>query len=89
MEKNLEKIVALLKENLYYPRRARKRGVEGEVLVSFRLLKNAEVCDIKVLNSPSDILSRGAIRTLEELSSKFPKPEQELNLKVPIYYKLH
>jgi len=88
VDENLAKIIELLQENLYYPRRARKRGIEGEVTVHFKLSVNAEVTEVKVLSSESDILSRGAIRTIEELSFKFPKPKENLDLSVPIYYKL-
>ena len=89
MEENLAKIVELLQENLYYPRRARKRGNEGEVIVSFKLSVDAEVTDVMVISSTSDVLSRGAIKTIENLSYKFPKPKKNLDLKVPIIYKLH
>jgi len=88
VEENLAKIIELLQENLYYPRRARKRGVQGEVVVSFKLSTSAEVSDVKIVSSQSDILSRGAIRTIENLSFKFPKPKENLDLSVPIYYKL-
>ena len=87
-EKNLAKIAQLLQENLYYPRRARKRGIEGEVIVSFTLTKDAKVTAIKVLSSQSDILSRAAKKTLEELSGEFPKPDEKLTLTVPITYNL-
>jgi protein TonB len=89
VKENLAEIIELLRENLYYPRRARKRGIEGEVIVSFKLSTTAEVSDVKVISSKNDILSRGAIRTIEDLSFKFPKPSEELDLKVPIFYKLH
>jgi len=85
---NLAKIAQLLQDNLYYPRRARKRGIEGEVKVSFVIHKDAQLSNIKVLSSSSDILSRAAIKTLEKLSGKFPKPSQELTLTVPIGYYL-
>ncbi|WP_457744173.1 TonB family protein [Sulfurimonas sp.] len=86
---NLNKISSLIKENLYYPRRARKRGVEGTVIVKFFLHKDATVSNIEVLSSNSEILSRAATKTILELSGKFPKPVEELTLKVPINYALH
>jgi len=89
VDENIAKIAQLLQENLYYPRRARKRGVQGEVLVSFKLSINAEVSDIEILSSKSEILSRGAFRTISELSYKFPKPKENLTLNVPILYKLN
>jgi len=88
VDKNLAKIVQLLQENLYYPRRARKRGVQGEVTVKFGLSTNAEVTNVVVISSNSEILSRGAIKTINELSHKFPKPKENLILNVPIVYKL-
>jgi len=89
INENIDIIVQLLQENLYYPRRARKRGVEGEVIVRFRLLRDSSVNSIEVLSSQSDLLSRAAIRTIEDLSLKFPKPKEELLLSVPITYKLN
>ena len=88
VDENLKKIVTLLQENLYYPRRARRRGLEGDVVVKFKLSQNAVVSSIEVVSSQSDILSRGAIKTIENLSTIFPKPKEELLLKVPISYKL-
>ena len=85
---NLSKIAKLLQENLYYPRRARKRGIEGKVVVRFVLQKDATVSNVEVVSSKSDVLSRGAIKTIENLSKKFPKPEETLTLTVPISYYL-
>jgi protein TonB len=86
---HLATIAQLLQENLYYPRRARKRGIEGEVVVKFRLQKDAQVKDIEIISSNSEILSRGAVKTIENLSGEFPKPDDELTLTVPISYSLH
>ena len=88
IQENLAEIVALLKENLHYPRRARKRGKEGVVKIKFKLSKNAEISNIEIIESKSEILSRGAIKTLENLSFKLPPPKEELILNVPISYKL-
>jgi protein TonB len=88
MNENLKKIVALLQENLYYPRRARKRGVQGSVKVRFTLLVDGTIASVKVISSKSDILSRGALRTIENLSGEFPKPKESLTLTLPISYSL-
>jgi protein TonB len=85
---NLQKIVQLLSENLYYPRRARKRAIEGEVLVRFTLMPDASVDEIEIISSANSILSRGAIKTLQNLSGEFPKPPTALVLTVPIKYYL-
>jgi len=88
MDENIKEIVRLLSENLYYPRSARKRGVVGEVIVKFCLAKDATVSSIEIVSSKSDILSRAAKKTIEDLSGEFPKPPEELVLHVPIMYEL-
>lgn len=89
IKKNIQKIAKLLSENLYYPRSARKRGITGKILIKFTLQKDASVSDIIVLDSNSEVLSRAAIKTIQDLSKKFPKPNEVLTLSVPIDYKLH
>ena len=88
-EKNLAKIVEILQENLYYPRRARKRGVEGKVIIRFTLSRTSDILDIKVLSSKSEILSRSAIQTIKNIKNKLPNPKKEITIKVPVVYSLH
>jgi len=88
LAEHIQEISRLLQENLYYPRSARKRGIVGEVIVKFKLSTDGVVYSIKVSKSNSDILSRAAVKTIEDLSGKFPKPSEELHLNVPINYKL-
>ena len=88
IDENLDKIIQLLQENLYYPRSARKRGVVGEVIVQFTLLKDASVHDIIIVASEREILSRAAQRTIENLSGEFPKPKEKMILHIPIMYSL-
>jgi len=89
IDENIAKIIALLKENLYYPRRARKRGIQGEVLVHFTLSSKAEISNIEVLSSSSEVLSRGAIQTISNVNNILPKPKQEITFNIPISYMLH
>lgn len=88
INEHIQKITQLLRDNLYYPRSARKRGITGNIHVKFKLLLSGEVTDIKVVNSQSDILSRAAIKTIQNLSNQFPTPSEELLLHVPINYNL-
>lgn len=87
-DEHIKQIVELLRDNLYYPRSARKRAITGEVMVKFRLSRDATVDSIEVISSKSDILSRAAIKTIKDLSGNFPKPREELTLRVPIAYSL-
>lgn len=88
MQQHLMLIAKLLKENLYYPRIARKRGITGEVVVAFELLSNGEAAGIKVSSGERMILNRAAITTIERLSGEFPKPDAPITLHVPIRYQL-
>ncbi len=88
LQENLTQIAQLIKENLYYPRMARKRGIQGSVTVRFMLLKDATVVQITTISSSSGILTRAAIKTIAELSGKFPKPKTDIMLSVPIQYSL-
>ena len=85
---NTQKISELIRDNLYYPMAARKRGIAGRVSVKFTLCKDGMVSDIEITGSNSDILSRAALRTIEELSGKFPKPGINITLTLPIEYSL-
>ncbi len=87
-ELNAQKIVELLREHLYYPRSARQKGIVGVVKVKFTLDVDAKVHNITVVASGDEILSRAAIKTIEELSTKFPKPASNTTLTVPINYSL-
>ncbi len=86
---HISEIMALLRKNLYYPRMARKRGIQGKVLVRFELLQNGEIRNIEVVESGRDILARAAVTTIERLEGKFPLPEGTLVLNVPIMYQLN
>ncbi|QOY51315.1 cell envelope integrity protein TolA [Candidatus Sulfurimonas baltica] len=85
---NTKKITQLLQDNLYYPRSARKRNITGEVIIRFTLGVDCEVYDIEIVNSKNNILSRAAVKTIEDLSGKFPKPDKKIILNVPINYNL-
>ena len=50
---------------------------------------DAKVSNIKIVESSSEVLSRAAIKTIEDLSEKFTKPDKEVNLSVPINYSLN
>ncbi len=89
MEEHLALIVSLLQKNIYYPRIARRRGITGEVLISFELTKDGEVKNATVLAGKYAVLNRAAITTLERLYGKFPHPSEHLSLQVPIQFRLH
>ena len=89
VQTNFSAIKSMLQENFYYPLSARKRGIQGEVVVKFTLLKNSTIKDIIVTKTPHEILSDAAVKTIESLNGKLPAPSEELLLELPINYNLH
>jgi len=85
---NIAHIVKLLQDNLYYPRIARRKNITGKVMVKFTIGVDAKVSDINVISSKHKILARAAKKTIQNLSGKFPKPDEGLTLQLPIDYKL-
>ena len=88
LQEHLALITKLLQEHLYYPKMARKRGITGEVMVAFELLRNGQATRINVLSGERTTLNDAAIKTIERLSGRFPKPSEPITLHVPIRYEL-
>ena len=85
---NVETIRKLIAENLYYPRKARKRHIEGIVNVRFRLTQSGKITDIQILSNSPKILSKAAITTLENIEELFPHPDEDMMITIPIVYKI-
>ena len=85
---HISAIMALLRKNLYYPRMARKRHMEGKVVVRFELMQDGSIKNIIIVEAERELLGRAAVTTIERLEGKFPLPSEPLLLHVPIMYKL-
>ena len=88
LEEHLKVIAQLLRKYLYYPKRARKRRIEGKVHVEFTLLKNGTIEGINVIKGSKDILNRAAVTTIKKLSGKVPKPTESITIEIPIVFRL-
>ena len=88
LDENLAVIARLLRENLYYPKLARKRHIEGEVLAAFTLQTDGTIQDVTVKKHAREVLDRAAVRTIESLSGRLPHPQTRLTLEVPIRFVL-
>ena len=88
LNEHLAIIAQLLRENLYYPKLARKRHLEGEVLAAFTLQTDGTIRDVTVKKHACDVLDRAAVRTIESLSGRLPHPQSTLTLEVPIRFVL-
>ncbi len=99
VDKNSKKILfsylllinKIIKKNVKYPFIAKKNGIEGKVIIQFKILKDGKVKNIKIVKSSgSKILDKSAIKAI--LSSVpfpgFPKNlgKNSLTIKVPINF---
>lgn len=85
------KIRREIRQNLIYPKMAKRMRMQGVVRVAFDVRKDGSIENIRVLNSPKKLLAKGAMKTLRSLSLP-PIPselnEEYLNIKIPIEFKL-
>lgn len=87
----LAKVRHKIQESLRYPSMAKKMGLEGEAVVQFLIHTNGMVdtSSIKIAKSSGKaILDRNAIdAVIEALPFEFP-PREEIEIKVPVVFKL-
>lgn len=88
LEAHLLAIAQLLKSHLYYPKIARKRGIEGDVVAVFTLEPDGAVHDVSIKQHARGILDRAAVETIQSLSGLLPHPKNALTLEVPIRFRL-
>ncbi len=89
MQDNIALINALIKQNLNYPRLAKKRGLQGKTIISFTINTQGKVSNIEASGEAAAILKKSARKTIEKASTHFPHPETTLALQIPIVYKLN
>ena len=68
-----------------YPRIARKRNIEGQILVSFTLLENGQIKNI-VVNGKKRILKKAS---LQAINDALPMPEAPQGLSLPMEVKFN
>ena len=88
-----QKLTRLIQKARYYPYKAKRMGMEGEVEVVFTLFANGEIKDIYVRKkSGSRLLDKAAIKTIKKISGKIRIPKaidrKHWTLFVPIKYTL-
>ncbi len=80
-----------IRENLFYPKMAKRLRMQGVVEVAFRILKNGQITDVRILNAPKKLLAKGAKKTLQRVSLR-PIPnelkEQYMDITIPIEFRL-
>lgn len=89
----VQQIVAIIASHKYYPRRARRRHLEGRVEVGFDVLADGTINNVRLTNSSdSGVLDSAALDVLRRVGRFDPLPE-ELGLSLwafvmPLDYRL-
>lgn len=83
-----QQYLALLQSHIaahkFYPAMARRRGVEGEVEVSFVLLSDGGARDIRVHGGPG--MLRSAARQAVQKALRLPPPPEEIATPLQVQY---
>jgi periplasmic protein TonB len=78
----------IIQENLTYPPRARRMGWAGKAVVTFEVLKNGRVKDIRIQTSTGfELLDTNVVETINRVEP-FPQPPIPVVLKIPVSYGL-
>jgi len=78
---------AYIESRKYYPRTARKQGIEGRVEVSFILMNNGEARDIHS-SGAHRLLNHAASRAIKK-SLPFPAPPDDIGLPKKVHFSMH
>jgi protein TonB len=85
-------LASALQARFRYPRRAQKRGWEGTVVISLRILPDGQLTDIQIANSSGvPVLDRAAVRSLSEVSISRHVAwlaGREIDMLIPVEYRL-
>jgi TonB family protein len=85
-------VAAHIAKNKRYPKRARERGIEGQVLISISLFSNGAIEKLSILNSDSSLLSEG-VESMIQNAAPFPAflesmKSSSVSFQVPIRFNL-
>jgi len=79
-ERYLSSVMAHLEKHKWYPKAARRRGIEGEVNVSFMLLPDGSASGVVVEGAPSVLLAAAK----EAVEKAMPLPTPPANIHCPL-----
>jgi protein TonB len=76
-ERYLSNVMAHIEQHKWYPKAARRRGIEGEVNVRFTLLPDGSAKGVMVENGPTILIA--AARKAVEKATPMPKPPENIH----------
>ncbi len=87
LSKHLRMIRKQIKQNIRYPKSAKRLKIQGIVNIKFTLRSNGLVDNIVILNGHSR-LKKSTIDAVKDAASSFPKVKKDITIQLPIEYKL-
>jgi periplasmic protein TonB len=88
LKKHFLYIRDIIQKNIIYPTLARKMGWQGKVTISFLIMPDGGVSEIRIAKtSGKDILDRNAAETVRRVAP-FPPPPAKAEITVPVVYAL-
>jgi len=82
----IRSIEKALRKHIYYPKAARRMGLEAEVELKFKFLPNRDVVEIIISGDAPSILLKAAKKTLMRASRDFEKVEKAVTIQVPLKF---
>jgi len=89
----LQNLYTHLERNKHYPMLARKMRIEGEVHVSFQVLRDGTIENVQLVGPcSSEVLNQAALKTVKKASGRWPLPSalsaKALPLQVSFNYQI-
>lgn len=86
----LEEIRDALQQHFFYPRLARLRNWEGDVLLGFQVRSDGRIDDVEVLESSGRaVLDQAALSALRSVRQVAYNAAHPVDLQLPVAYRLH
>jgi len=85
-EQYLSNVMAHIEQHKWYPKAARRRGIEGEVRVRFTLLPDGSAKALIVENGPEMLVS--AARKAVEKATPMPKPPAKIHCPIECEFRM-
>lgn len=79
-------LMQFLKEEIRYPNKARKKGIQGKVVIGFVVNANGSVSHVKIVESANEELDKEAERVVQKMPRW--KPGKHDGKDVNVYYEL-
>ncbi len=84
---NKAKVREAIAKYQVYPPLAKKLGLEGICVISFKLYPNGGINETKIIKSSGfSILDKSALKSLEDAAPELPKPNKPVVIIIPIEY---